>query len=362
MSFRILSLHPHSVSTKIALYEDSDEIAREEIHHDPYELSQISDISVQRTYRLRALKEVAASWTKSGDRLADAVIGMAYMPVPTPVGVYLIDGEFLRRIWRIKSDRKQHNLGALLAASLTKPRESAAYALLTFSSDEFDGVARMSGIPSFHFGKMTHAIYIKGAARRASRDLGIPFGEVSLVVAHLGRGFSICAHSEGRIRDMTITFERGPFSQARSGGLPSAGIVRMAYSGMWSKNDLLERLHVCGGLMSYMETDDLSEVMSRMAEGDEYAAMIMRGMIYQTASEIAAMAVTLGGSVDAIVLEGSCTLDDAFVEMLKGRISWITDKILVYREDDELIVLARAALKALRGEDQVFRYTCAAVK
>ncbi|MDR1915316.1 MAG: butyrate kinase [Synergistaceae bacterium] len=362
MAFRILSLHPHTTSTKAALFEDNVEIKRGEIQHDPQELADIPDISAQCTYRLRALEGLIAGWTMPDDVHIDAVIGMAYMSAQMPVGVYIVDSEFMRRAWKTRRDRKKHDLGALLAVSLAKPLRSTAYALITLSSDEFDYVARMSGIPGLHFGKMTHALYIKNAVRVASRDLEKSFSETSLIIAHLDRSFSICAHSDGRIRDMTITFERGPFSQARSGGIPSADIVRMAYSGVWSKNDLIERLHNSGGLISYMGTDNLSEALDLASAGNEYASLIVRSMTYQLASEIAAMAATLHGAVDAIVLEGGCTSDERFVEMLRERVSWITDRILVYPGDDELSSISNAALNVLNGEMLAFKYAYITIK
>jgi butyrate kinase len=346
----------------IGLYEDDVEIAREEILHDPYELSHIADAAGQCAYRLRALEGFLSARTGPGERKIDAVIGMAYIAAPMPTGIYVINGEFMRHVWKTRQDRHQHDMGALMAASVAHRRRADAYAMITFSSDEFDCIARMSGMPSLLFGKMTYALYIRNAVSMAARDLGDVSGDASFVIAHLGRSFSICAYSGGRIRDMTITFERGPFSQVRSGGMPAAEIVRMAYSGMWSKTDLLERLNALGGLMSYVGTDDLPEMMSRVADGDEYAGMIAKGMIYQTASEIASMAATLSGAVDAIVLEGICTSDGMFVEMLKERISWITDRILVYRGDDELVSLAKSALEVLRGQDPAFRYTYSPAK
>jgi butyrate kinase len=173
------------------------------------------------------------------------------------------------------------------------------------------------------------------------------------VIAYLGRNFSFCSHSDGRIRDHSNSFERGPFSPVRSGSLPAADVIRMAYSGMWSKVDLTERVYYTGGLMSYTDfpNGNLDGVISLMEGGDVYSSLLIRAMTYQIASEVASQAVTLRGRVDAIVLSGECAENAAFVEMLREKISWISDTVLIFRGEDELAMIANGALRVLRKEE-----------
>jgi butyrate kinase len=114
---------------------------------------------------------------------------------------------------------------------------------------------------------------------------------------------------------------------------------------------------VSGGMKSYEGTNDLADVVERYADGDMFAGLVIRSMAYQAAQEISAQAVTLRGKVDAIILTGGCAKSPEFVEMIKERVSWITDSILVYPGDDELRALAVCAYRVLNGEEPLRYYS-----
>jgi butyrate kinase len=353
--FKILTLYPRRNATRIALFEDRDEIRRQVIRHDRAELEKIPTISGQWSHRLRALEELLSEWGMSGEGQLDAVIGPAGIPGGLPGGVYNVDRDLLDRM-RKKPEEEHHiDLGATLADSIARIRlTTKPFAVITLTSLEFDPISRVSGMPSLSFGKMMHALSIKNAIYMASEDLGIPFEKMSVIAAYLGKSFSICSHSEGRVRDLSNSNEQGPFSPAWSGGIPAAEIVRMAYSGMWSRDELMAKVALKGGVKGYIGTDSLLELAKRMAMGDAQAGLIYRSMAYQIASEIAAQAAVLRGKVDAILLTGGCTKDEVLIEIIKDRISWICDTILIYRSEDDLLSMANSAFRVLDKKERAY--------
>ena len=352
--FRILAVHPRRNATRIALFEDRFEIRRQEIRHDRAELEKIPTISGQWSHRLRALEELLGEWGVPGDGRLDAVIGPAGIPGGLPGGVYAVDRDLLDRMKKGEDEEHYIDLGATLADSIARIRKARPFAVIALSSLEFDPISRVSGVPMLSFGKMLHALRVKNVAYLAAEDLGIPFEKLSVVVAYLGKSFSICAHAEGRVRDLTNSNERGPFSPARSGSIPAAEIVRMAYSGMWSRDNLIAKVGIDGGVKDHIGTDSLLELAKRTAMGDSQAGLVYRSMAYQIASEIAAQATVLRGRVDAIALTGGCTRDEVFVEVIKDRIAWISDTILIYRTEDELQSMANSALRILEKKERLY--------
>jgi butyrate kinase len=354
MAFRILSVYPLMSTTKIGFFVDGDEVVRREIRHDMSELSGFRYQAGQWSHRLRALEELLSELNLSPEESpADAVIGLAWLPENAPCGVYEAKG-FLCDDLVERAD-----LGALLADALALPRGAAAYVVSPISSEEIPPESRLSGLPELPFGRAFHALSLRDAVYRASDDLGSAFEDLSVIAARLGRSFSICSYLGGRVMDLSVSNERGPFSPARTGAVPSAGIVRMAFSGLWSKNALLDRVRDSGGMASYSGTTNLQDVSRQSAAGDVFANLVIRSMAYQTSQEISAQATVLSGRVDAIVLTGGCARDEAFIEAVKEGVSWITDKILVYPGVDGLRIMADSALRVLRGKETV--RTCSGV-
>jgi butyrate kinase len=357
MGHKVLSIFPRVASTRMAIFDGAREIVRGDAKYDLFELSKFSHTSGHYRHRILSAAQLASDWLADlGGNELGAVIGPVMLPSKMPSGVYLIDEGFRRHLKRSESIGDLSRLGAAIAAEIAFPRGVPCYAAVTHRSEEFDALLRISGIPMLNFGRITYALQIKSAVAAAAKILGRPVGELSLVVAFLGKNFSISSHSEGRIRDASNSFERGPFSLVRSGSLPAAGIIRMAYSGGWSRVDLIKYVSDSGGMKSYTGTDKLSEVTSRAEDGDALSGLVVRGMAYQIAGEIAAQATVLGRKPDAIVFSGACAQNRVLMDMLRDRVAWITDRVIVVPGEDELAMMADLALKILDGDETARSY------
>ncbi|MDR3353578.1 MAG: butyrate kinase [Synergistaceae bacterium] len=355
MAFRVLAVYPRDVTTRIGLFEDGSDVMRREIRHDEKELAKFHNAANQWSHRLRAIEELLSEWNPLGGAPPiDAVISLVWLPRDFPDGVYLVDCGLFESLDRLPPGENLSylSLGALLAEALSRPRGGAAYAVSAFSSVEMDQIARLSGLPELSFGRTFQSIAVKDAMIRASAEIGMEFENISAIAAHLGKNFTICAYSGGRVRDLSVSNERGPFSTARPGALPAAEIIRMAYSGSWSRDELLESIMVSGGMASYTGITDLAEVSRSASRGDAFAGFVTRSMAYQVAQEISAQATMLCGKVDAIVLTGGCANDEALTDVIKEGVSWITDKIIVYPGTDRLMIMANCAFRVLCGKER----------
>lgn len=348
MGSKILSIYPTILTTKIALYDGEKETKRAELRHDPFELFNRPTMKEQNDVRYYALEKFINGWITRDD-MPDAVIGCALLKVKMPAGIYALDSELLGRMLGAQSIGRIINHGAMLASKISESFGVKPYALVPFATDELDTISKISGVPGLRFGRMTQTLHIKNAVRLAASDLQKSPNDVSLVIAYLGKNFSLASHSEGRIRDFSNTFERGPFSRTRSGALPASELIRMAYSGGWSKTDLLKSIYSSGGMSSYAGTDDLKSVISLMEDGDAYSSLLIRAMLYQLSAEIASLATTIYGKTDAVVLTGEYALYQPFARLIGESVSWIAKTLLSYSGEDELAMIAGAAFRALQG-------------
>ena len=80
-------------------------------------------------------------------------------------------------------------------------------------------------------------------------------------------------------------------------------------------------------------------------------------MVYQTAKGIGAMSAALGMRPDAIILTGGLAHQKRFVDLLCERISFFTEKILIYPGEDELTSMADAAFRVFNGEEKAKEYS-----
>jgi butyrate kinase len=332
-----------SASVRFALFEDDVEIKRTELQLEPFGVSETAQTHVRFPAPEAHAEDAIAEWLV-GTRPPDAVIEGASPRSRLPSGLYVIDDYFEKHLRKIEQ-------GATLALRVSRRYSARPLALVSLSSREADAIYKISGIRYMTFNGLSRIIRIRDAIRAVSGQMGMPPEKCSVVAAYLGNGFSVCSQSEGRVRDFTDSCERGAFSPRYSGSLPATAVVRMAYSGMWSKADLLKNVYEAGGLSSYFQDAGLDEVISMMRDGDAYASMVMRAMINQLAAELSAHATALYGRVDAFVLLGKHAANEFFVSLLREKISWICDKIIIYKGGDELSILAGAALGYLRGEE-----------
>jgi len=182
------------------------------------------------------------------------------------------------------------------------------------------------------------------------------YGDINLIVAHLGGGITIGAHQRGRVIDVNNGLDgEGPLSPQRAGTLPAGELVRLCYSGEYTYTEMMSRIKGKAGLMAHLGTNDARDVLGMIASGDKHAELIYRAMAYQIAKSIGANYAVLKGDIDGIVITGGLAYD-------KTLIAWVIDyigfmgKLFIYPGENEMTALAGGALRVLRNEQQALNY------
>jgi butyrate kinase len=359
---RLLVINPGSTSTKVAVYEDEQPLFVETLRHSSQEIGGFSHILDQ--YELR-LKIILALLRERQIQLSSlsAVVSRGGLLRPIPSGTYLVNERMLAELCRRDKEREHaSNLGALMANDIAGRAGVPAYIVDPVCVDEFEDLARVSGLPEIERRSLSHALNLKAAARRASQDLGRSYADISLVVVHLGGGISVTAHRRGRMVDVNQALDgTGPFAPERSGGLPVGDVVRICFGVTpyeelnLTYDQMFRKLAGQGGMVAHLGTNDAVEVEQRIAAGDGHARLIYEAMAYQIAKEIGSMATVLKGDVEAIVIAGGLAHSELLLGWIRERVSWIAP-VLVYPGEDEMLALVQGALRVLTGSETVREY------
>jgi butyrate kinase len=358
---RVLVVNPGSTSTKIAVYDDETPLFVETLRHPAYELAQYPRIVDQYPSRRDA---VLALLEERGIELGslDAAVGRGGILRPTPSGTYRVNDRMLHELRHPVGREHASNLGAMIADEVTSRVDVPTFIVDPVSVDEFEPLARISGLPEIERRSLSHALNLKATARRAAADLGGRYTELNLIGVHLGGGITVSAHRRGQMIDVNQALDgTGPFSPERAGGLPVGDVVRMCYGRPpyqdldLSYEEMLQKIAGQGGLVAHLGTNDALEVERRIHAGNAHARLIYEAMAYQIAKEIGLMATVLKGEVDAIYVTGSLAHSVRLVAWIRDRVAWIAP-FLLYPGEDEMLTLAQGALRVLSGEEQAMEY------
>ena len=350
----ILAINPGSTSTKLAVFEDETPRLTRTLRHSVEELSTFPQATDQFEFRKDlVLRELEAD----GIPLQfDAVIGRGGLFKPIPGGVYEIN-ELMLHDARHASRPHACNLGCLIAADLAARIPGCrAFIADPGVTDELEEVSRITGSPLMPRITIWHALNQRAIARRYAREQGTCYEDLNLIICHLGGGISIGTHLRGRCIDVNNALDgEGPFSPERAGTLPAGPLIDLCYSGRFTREELKKRISGHAGLAAHLGTTDVPTIVSRIAEGDRHAELVLNAMIYQTAKSIGAAATVLYGQMDAILLTGGIAHSDYVISRLTERVSFLAP-VHVYPGEDELEALALNALGALRGELKIQEY------
>lgn len=352
----ILVINPGSTSTKIAVYEDDRPLAVRTINHSADELSRFDDVLQQQDFRkglvLRELQKLSIPLQ------FDAVIGRGGLVKPIAGGVYEINQLMLDDTYSgIALHNHACNLGCLIAHDIALSIPGCrSFIADPGIVDELNDYARVSGSPLMQRICIWHALNQRAIARRFAADMGRRYEDLRLIVCHMGGGISIAAHDRGRAVDANNALDgEGPFSPERAGSLPAADLIRLCFSGKYNERQLLKRIAGQAGLTAHLGTNNVKEILQRIADGDEKARLVLDAMLYHVAKHIVSEAAVLFGKVDAILLTGGLAHSEYIINRLRERIEWLAP-VHVYPGEDEMEALALNALAVLRGEREAKIY------
>lgn len=350
---RILVLNPGSTSTRVALFDGEVRGREGSVPAPPPE----PRTTLWDEFPLR-LQDLRGWLEEEGIDIRElaAVVGRGGLLRPVEGGTYLVSEAMLADARAGKQGVHASNLGCALALALADEagrsagRHVPAFVVDPVSSDEFEALARISGLRELPRKSLSHALSIHALVRKVCEDEGRSVTGSRFVVAHLGGGISVCPVLDGRIIDANNANSGGPFSPTRAGGLPTQELLTFALSGGLSLPELREMTVKGGGLVSHLGTSDARVVEARIEEGDEEAGLVYEAMAYQIAKEIGAMATVLKGGVERILLTGGLSSSEILTGWIRERVSFLAP-VQVYPEVEEMKALALGALRVLRGQD-----------
>ncbi|HHD82668.1 MAG TPA: butyrate kinase [Bacteroidetes bacterium] len=345
---KILAINPGATSTKLGLYEDTKEIFTEVIRHKHEELEKFDKPIDQLDYRNGLIEKFLMEKGIKYDDI-DAVIGRGGLFHPLESGTYIVNEKMIKDIKEGNlQDEHISNIGALLAKNIADKAGVKAYITDPVCVDEFEDVARITGLPEFHRKSLFHALNIKYVSRKAAKALGKDLKELNLIVAHLGTGISIVAQRKGRVIDTNNPNDEGPFCPQRVGTLPTTQIIKLCYSGKYTEREMIIRAIKKGGMYAHLGTDNVGEVVQK-SKSDTHAKLILDAMCYNIAKTIGAQITVLKGDVDAFILTGGIVYNNYCVDRIKERIIFMNKPVFVYPGEDELIAMAESVYNVESG-------------
>jgi butyrate kinase len=353
--YRILSINPGATSTRVALYLDEKPLKVEIIRHSPEDLSSFKGTLDQLNYRKELVLKFLEQNKVKVDELS-AVVGRGGPFKALESGTYRVNDKMLSDIkaGKVQADHPS-NLGALIAHEIVKGSDVPCFIVDPVSVDEFTPTARISGLPQIERRSLSHALNMKMVARKAAKKLGKKYEELNLVIVHLGSGISVSSHRKGRMIDVNNANDMGPFSPQRVGALPVTGLAKLCFSGEYTQKEMIQLLTKKGGLLAHLGTDNVEEVERRMEVGDKRAKLVFDAMVYQIAKEIGAMATTLEGKVDAVLLTGGIANSKLLTDSITRKVEFL-GPVFIFPGEDEMEALTLGGLRVLVGEEEAKEY------
>lgn len=350
---KVLVINPGATSTKVAVFEEEQELLKKSIVHTAQELEGFDRVIDQADFRQRAVLEAVA---EGGFRLKDfdAVCGRGGLYRPIPSGTYAVSDRVMQDVEQAPYGEHPSNLGAYLARRIGDLVGIPAFFVDPVCVDEMTEVAHVSGFAEFRRLSQFHALNQKSVGRKAARQLGKSYEEARLIVCHLGGGVSVAAHDHGRVVDVFNVKDEGAMGMDRGGGLPVNQLIDYCYAGR-SREEVKRTLGRRSGMLSYVGTTDFREICARVVSGDERFTAAYRALVYQLAKDIGAMAAVLHFEVDAIVYTGGMAYEQFFCDDITAYVGRLAP-VLRFPGEEEMRALAEGALRVLHGEAQAETY------
>lgn len=354
MDFKILVINPGSTSTKLAIFYGTRLQIEQKIHHPVDELKDFPLVWDQLNYRLSAIQSFLDQHQVAVSDL-DAIVGRGGLLKPVNGGTYRVNESMLEDGKLGVQGEHAANLGCILAHRLATPVQIPAFIVDPISVDEFEPLARYSGHPLIERRCLSHALNIHAVARKAAKELNVPFTNANFIIAHLGGGISVCPVRKGRIIDVNDASSDGPFSPERTGGLPLQQFLKLCFSGEYSYPEMRRLVMGEGGLFAYLGTNDAAEIEERIFAGESHAEEVFSAMGYQIAKEIGAMATVLKGDIRAILISGGLANSERLIREIRSRIEFISD-VLIFAGEFEMEALVKGVLRVLNNEEAALKY------
>jgi butyrate kinase len=354
MGNKIFTINPGSTSTKIALFNDENLVVKEELFHDTAEIASYKTALDQ----LEMRKEKVLEFLKKADidpEEFDIIVARGGSLPPIQGGAYAVNRLMVDFLSYAPLAQHVSNLACMIGREIAMPYGTPVIIYDAPGTDEFNSVAKITGLPEVKIIPVSHALNTRKVARDTSKTLGRPYEQCSFIVAHLGGGISINAHRDGKIID-SVYDDMGPMSPQRAGRIPTRFMVKLCYSGKFTQQEMKHHLSGEGGLTAYFGTQDLREIEAMIDSGNELAREVFYAMAYQVAKGIGELAPVLHGNIDRIILTGGCARSQLLTDLISERVGFLA-QVEIIPGEREMEALAEGGLGVLEGKEVAKEYT-----
>ena len=356
----ILVINPGSTSTKLALFENGQSVASQEIQHRKSELAVFARVTDQFDFRVQAARDFLEK--AGGDAVQlRAVAGRGGLLHPVKGGVYEVCDDMADDLRNARYGEHPCNLGGLIARAFGQKYGVPAYVVDPVVTDEMMDKARLTGMPAIRRRSLFHALNQRGMARIVADKMGIEYEESNFIVCHMGGGISIGAHRRGKVVDVLNGLDgEGPFTPERTGGLPLIPVLHMVRDGEMSFEQMELAVLRRGGLFAHLGTNDPREIVARIEAGDEAAHLVFKSFAYAVARSVCSMVPALvhgdsGPDLAAVILTGGLARSKPLTAEISRMVSHL-GPVTVEPGEVEMDSLASGAERALEGEERVRSY------
>ncbi len=354
---KIFAINPGSTGMKAALYEDLEMLWSESVAYSQEEIDRCKGSpEKEELFRFTNSVEILKKHGNGVSELS-AVVGRGGLLRPISGGAWIINEEMAADLRSCRYGRHASNFGGLIAKRISEEAGSIpAFIVDPVCVDEMSEVAHVSGMPNLPKRSVFHALNQKAVAYKVAQKMGKHIDQCRFIVAHMGGGVTVGAHCEGKVIDVNNGLGGyGPMSLERAGTVHAWDLIDLCFSGTYSRKEIERMVVGEAGVAAHLGSRDFRKIVERIHSGDVKAKLIVDALAYQIAAEIGSRAVNLYGKVDAVILTGGLANSAYLCDLIRDRVSWISEVICVPGED-ELRALAEGAYKVLSGEEEAHVY------
>ncbi|WP_313164884.1 butyrate kinase [Sedimentibacter sp.] len=356
MNHLLLIMNLGSTSTKVAIYKNKECLHQDTIRHDKdTAFRALNDIWEQYDFRKNVITDFVHQCKY---KLSDFnyIISRGAPVKAMNSGTYRINEAMVNDAKSRLYGNHPCGVGCAIALDLADELNIIALTVDAPCIDEFIPQSRYTGWKDVYRKSFYQALNQKAVGRKLANELNRDYNDLNAVIVHMGGGMSIAAHHKGKVEDVNNGLDGdGPMAPERAGTLPAGEVLKYAYSGKYTYEQLYKMINGKGGLFSLLGTTDCKEIEQMIADGDKNAKEIYDAMIYQIAKSIGSAAITLKGEVDAIAFTGGLAYSEYIVNEISEWCSFIAP-IHLFPGENEIESLAEGALSAISGELSIQNY------
>ena len=171
LPMKVLVVNPGATSTKIAVFEETEQLFKLGIDHSAEELDRFERVFDQADYRRDA---ILTAVNEAGYQLSDfdAVCGRGGLYRPIPSGTYAVSDAVLADVEAAPYGEHPSNLGAYIARRLADMVGIPSFFVDPVCVDEMTEIAHYTGFAPFRRLCQFHALNHKSIGRKAAEKLG----------------------------------------------------------------------------------------------------------------------------------------------------------------------------------------------